>query len=85
MPSSSQLFGDDLSKQVKDLTEVNKVGRKMTKHNNKPYSRAPAYSYRGRNRNIRPRPFLRERQVTSASLPCYHNKKSQRGKKKYQN
>ena len=26
VPSSSQLFGDDLSKQVKDLTEVNKVG-----------------------------------------------------------
>ncbi|CAB4011286.1 Hypothetical predicted protein [Paramuricea clavata] len=56
LPSSSQLFGDDLSKQVKDLTEVNKVGRKM--------ARAPAYSYQGRNRNIRPRPFLGERQVS---------------------
>ncbi|CAB4043109.1 Hypothetical predicted protein, partial [Paramuricea clavata] len=85
VPSSSQLFGDDLSKQVKDLTEVNKVGRKMTRHNNKPYARAPAYSYRGRNRNIRPRPFLGERQVASASLP-FHNKRYQRGKfKKFAN
>ncbi|CAB3984921.1 Hypothetical predicted protein [Paramuricea clavata] len=73
VPSSSQLFGDDLSKQVKDLTEVNKVGRKMTRHKNKPYARAPAYSYRGRNRNIRPKPFLGERQVASASLH-FHNK-----------
>jgi hypothetical protein len=47
VPSSSQLFGDDISKQVKDLTEINKVGRKMTRHNNKPYARALAYSYRG--------------------------------------
>ena len=43
VPSSSQLFGDDLSKKVQDLTEVNKVGRKMTRYNNKPYARAPAY------------------------------------------
>ena len=83
VPSSSQLFGDDLSKQVKDL---NKVGRKMTWYNNKPHARAPAYSHRGRNRSIRPRPFLGERLVASASLPYYHNKKPQRGKnKKYQN
>ena len=40
-PSSSQLFWNDLSKQVKDLTEVSKVGRKMTRCNNKPHMPEP--------------------------------------------
>ena len=33
IPITDELFGDDISKQVKDLTEVNRVGRKITGHN----------------------------------------------------
>lgn len=30
LPITDQLFEDDLSKQVKDLTEINRVGKKIT-------------------------------------------------------
>ena len=29
IPVTAELFGDDLSKQVKDISEVNRVGRKV--------------------------------------------------------
>ena len=61
------LFGDDLPKQVKDLTEVNRVGKKVTTHSgsSRPSfdSRSsrnytPFYSSRGRGYCNNRRPFL---------------------------
>ena len=50
---TSFLFGDELPKQVKDLTEVNRVGKKVThsrssKVNAFGYKRQPSFGY-GRN------------------------------------
>ena len=64
---TDQLFGDDLPKQVKDLTEVNHVGKKVTTHSgsSRPSfdSRSsrnytPFYSSRGRGYRNNRRPFL---------------------------
>ena len=64
---TDQLFGDDLPKQVKDLTEVNRVGKKVTTHSgsSRPSfdSRSsrnytPFYSSRGRGYRNNRRPFL---------------------------
>lgn len=33
VPITDQLFGNDLPKQVKELTEVNRVGKKVSTHN----------------------------------------------------
>ena len=48
IPITDELFGDDISKLVKDLTEVNRVGRKITGHNEYGYGNYGSRgSYRG--------------------------------------
>ena len=76
LPSSSLLFGDGLSKQVKDLTEVNKVGRKMTRQATRPYSRGRSSNFR-RQGQYKARPFLGERQMAYSAAPPYRFKKKQ--------
>ncbi|CAH3041177.1 unnamed protein product [Pocillopora meandrina] len=65
VPITDQLFGNDLPKQVKELTEVNRVGKKVSTHSgrstNKPdYHRHNSYTHsRGRSGNQHYRkPFL---------------------------
>ena len=51
---TDQLFGNDLPKQVKELTEVNRVGKKVSTHSGrstaKPDYHRPNYCARGRGR-----------------------------------
>ena len=51
---TDQLFGNDLPKQVKELTEVNRVGKRVSTHSGrsaaKPDYHRPNYYARGRGR-----------------------------------
>ena len=51
---TDQLFGDDLPKQVKELTEVNHVGKKLSTHTGRPTPKAdyrrPNFYAHGRGR-----------------------------------
>jgi len=42
------LFGDNITKQIKDITDDNKVTDKVLDHNRKMSSRGKRGSYRGR-------------------------------------
>lgn len=64
--STSWLFGDELPKQVKDLTEVNRVGRKVTQ-SGQASNKSTGFGYKSRssgsyyNRSRNSRPFLGSR------------------------
>ena len=88
---TDQLFGDDLPKQVKDLTEVNRVGKKVTTHvgsssrsfdarNSRNY-RLP--SSRGRGYRQARRPFLGWRyNDRQTNPPGQFQRKTKQGKSK---
>ena len=88
---TDQLFGDDLPKQVKDLTEVNRVGKKVTTHSGS-FSRShfdsrnsrnymPHSSSRGRGYRQARRPFLGFRYNDRQTNPP-SQRKTKQGKSK---
>ena len=87
VPITDQLFGNDLPKQVKELTEVNRVGKKVSTHSgrstNKPdYHRHNSYAHsRGRSGNQHYRkPFLGSWKNDHKHPPNFKRKKEGKSK-----
>lgn len=87
IPITDQLFGDDLPKQVKDLTEVNRVGKKVTtstgsfsrphfdSRNSRNYTSHS--SSRGRGYRYGRKPFLGGRYNDRPGKPSHQRKMKQ--------
>ena len=87
IPITDQLFGDDLPKQVKDLTEVNRVGKKVTtstgsfsrshfdSRNSRTYTSHS--SSRGRGYRYGRKPFLGGRYNDRPAKPSHQRKMKQ--------
>ena len=81
------LFGDDLPKAIKDISETNKVGQALKKQNFVPMNHTPSNQFQPQNFSPKGKSFLyrgrgkkgRIRQPQSyRNYPCQNNKGSQR-------
>ena len=54
------LFGDDLPKAIKDISETNKVRQALKKQNFVPINRTPSNQFQPQNFSPRGKPFLTE-------------------------